>query len=429
MHSKKRHALHCSLLLTLCSTLFLGCSLDGDRAAIRPEKYQETIRIACVGDSITFGAGVKDRPWNNYPRQLGLMLGSKWNVRNFGVSGATLLKRGDKPYWDEKAFQEALAFNPHAVIIKLGTNDTKPQNWQHKDEFLADYQDMIAQFRALPAHPKIWVCLPVPAYPERWGISDERISQGVIPLTRQVAEDTGVSVIDLYQPLSDRPDLFPDQIHPNAEGAKLIAKEIYRALTGKDSPPCLPKVLIIGDSISMGYFEPTRDLLIDNAEIHHNRGNAQHTAYGLEKLDEWLNETEWDVIHFNHGLHDLKYIDEKGRRVDPAMGRQQIPIDQYERNLEALTVRLKRTGSELIFATTTPVPEGASGRIAGDSKRYNQVARKIMAKHSVTVNDLYAFAQPQLAAIQNPRDVHFSKKGSRLLAEQVAKYITQALEE
>jgi acyl-CoA thioesterase-1 len=314
------------------------------------------------------------------------------------------------------------------VVVKLGTNDTKPQNWQYKDEFTADYQEMIARFRVLPTKPKIWICLPVPAYPERWGISDERIREELIPLIESVAEDADVRMIDLYQPLSDKPELFPDQVHPNAKGARLMAEEVYKALTGRGDPPSLPKVLIIGDSISMGYFEPTRTLLAGEANIYHNPGNAQHTAYGLAHLDEWLGDTQWDVIHFNHGLHDLKYIDESGKRVDPAVGQQQIPIDQYAENLEALTIRLKKTGFPLVFATTTPVPEGASGRIPGDALHYNRAALEVMAKYGVFVNDLYSFARVQLSAIQNPRDVHFTKAGSQRLAEQVAKSIAKALD-
>jgi acyl-CoA thioesterase-1 len=189
------------------------------------------------------------------------------------------------------------------------------------------------------------------------------------------------------------------------------------------------QVLIIGDSISIGYFEPAKDLLADVAEVCHNVGNAQHTAHGLAHLDEWLGETRWDVIHFNHGLHDLKYVDEQGRRVDPSAGKQQIPIDDYRRNLDELARRLKKTRAKLIFATTTPVPEGASGRVPGDSKRYNAVALAVMKKHRVPVNDLYTFALDRVDAIQRPRDVHFTREGSRLLGEEVARHVREALEE
>jgi len=198
-----------------------------------------------------------------------------------------------------------------------------------------------------------------------------------------------------------------------------------KAATSRSGGPF--QVLIIGDSISIGYFEPTKALLETTAEVYHNAGNAQHTAHGLAQLDTWLGETKWDVIHFNHGLHDLKYVDEKGGRVLPTQGKQQIPIGDYTRNLDELAKRLKKTGAHLIFATTTPVPQGAHGRVPGDAKRYNDAALAIMRKHRIPVNDLYTFALPRLDTIQRPRDVHFTKEGSRLLAEQVVQNIHAAL--
>ena len=202
-------------------------------------------------------------------------------------------------------------------------------------------------------------------------------------------------------------------------------QEQPREATG---PAYIPKILIIGDSISIGYFEPTQELLRGRAEVRHNPGNAAHTANGLARLDEWLGDTRWDVIHFNHGLHDLKYMDEKGDLTETAGGTQQIPNEQYARNLEELTRRLKKTGATLIFATTTPVPEGSLGRIQADAKRYNQAALKVMKKHRVRINDLYAFALPRLDSIQQPHNVHFTDEGSRLLAGQVAASILEAIE-
>jgi acyl-CoA thioesterase I len=190
----------------------------------------EKTRVACLGDSITFGAGVEDRDTNCYPVQLGRMLGDKYDVRNFGVSGATLLNQGDKPYRKEKAYQAARDFKPHVVIIKLGTNDTKPQNWKYQDDFIADYKQMILELSASNMPPRIWLCTPVPAYPGNWGIDDGRIRAGVIPKIEQVSKDTGLPVIDLYRALSARPKLFPDKVHPNAEGAKEIAKTVYSTL-------------------------------------------------------------------------------------------------------------------------------------------------------------------------------------------------------
>ncbi|UCF17912.1 MAG: SGNH/GDSL hydrolase family protein [Phycisphaerales bacterium] len=429
-----RHVMRISLVLAVISLSVAGCARFDIGRPICTGCYRETIRVACVGDSITFSSGIKFRTRDNYPAQLGRMLGKKWQVRNFGVSGATLLKNGDKPYWEQQALGDALAYNPHVVIIKLGTNDTKPQNWKFKDEFILDYADMIKQFRNLPAKPRIWICNPVPAYPERWGISDARIRNEVIPLVGKVGRKLVVPVIDLYEPLSEKPGLFPDLIHPNAEGAYHIAKEVYAALTGKQiiekyTEPEPANVLIIGDSISIGYFKPVREMLAGRANVVHNPGNARHTGFGLARLDEWLGDTKWDVIHFNHGLHDLKYIDERGKNAPVEEGKQQIPIKRYEKNLDELVTRLKKTGAKLIFANTTPVPDGTKIRIKGDAKRYNVAAERVMEKHGIPVNDLYSFSMARLEKIQRPANVHFTPEGSRLLGAQVTRQIIKALDE
>jgi len=429
-----KHALRIIAAIVIFSLPTLSCTRYDSGKPIRVEDSRETIRIACIGDSITFGASIKNRTRDCYPAQLGRMLGEKWQIRNFGVSGATLLKKGDLPYWNQQAFKDALAYNPNVIIIKLGTNDTKPQNWKYKDQFATDYADMIDYFAKLPSKPRIWICQPVPAYGERWGISDTLIKNEAIPLINQVAHSKHVPIIDLYGPLSDKPELFPDQIHPNAEGAHGIAAEIYAVLTGrpwtgKFEPAPLLQVLIIGDSISIGYFKPLQNRLKDVAVVSHNPGNAQHTANGLKMLNEWLGDTRWDVIHFNYGLHDLKYIDARGRNTSVETGKQQIPIDQYEQNLDEMVKRLKKTGAKLIFATTTPVPDGTEIRAKGDAVTYNRAAEKVMKQHGVQIDDLYSFALPRLKEIQREQNVHFNPKGSELLAEQVAKSILKALED
>lgn len=198
------------------------------------------VRIACVGDSITYGAGVEQRDVNNYPAQLGRMLGEGYDVRNFGVSGATLLKQGDKPYNKLKAYTDAIEFKPDIVVIKLGTNDTKPQNWKFKDQYAADYKDLIADFRKANENVKVYVALPVPAFPGNWGINDAGIKGEVIPLAKQVAEETKATVIDLYTPMADKKEFFPDKVHPNKAGATFMTKLIYTALTGKEAPVEVP---------------------------------------------------------------------------------------------------------------------------------------------------------------------------------------------
>ena len=194
-----------------------------------------------------------------------------------------------------------------------------------------------------------------------------------------------------------------------------------------EDKPGLPRVLLIGDSISIGYTVPTRKALEGKANVHRPNTNCGPTTRGLQAIDQWLGDGKWDVIHFNWGLHDLKYISAKGGLTDVDKGKQQVPIGQYEANLEKLVLRLKKTGAKLIWASTTPVPEGAKGRVPGDEVKYNAVAKKVMERHGVALNDLYAFAKPRLKDIQLPANVHFKPEGSKALAEQVAKNILAAL--
>ena len=202
---------------------------------VGPLMAADTVRVACIGDSITAGAGIRDRNMH-YPTQLGRLLGEGYKVINCGNSGSTLLKNGDKPFWKQRQWKAALDFNPNIVVIKLGTNDSKPQNWKLKDQFAADYKDMIAQLQKLPAKPKIFICKPVPAFPGRWGITDKVISEEVIPITLQVAKETNCPVIDLYKALTGKKALFPDTVHPNAAGAGVMAAVIAQAITGKGAP-------------------------------------------------------------------------------------------------------------------------------------------------------------------------------------------------
>ncbi|MBI2480763.1 MAG: SGNH/GDSL hydrolase family protein [Planctomycetia bacterium] len=193
----------------------------------------------------------------------------------------------------------------------------------------------------------------------------------------------------------------------------------------------LPRVLLIGDSISIGYTVAVRDELKGKANVHRPPTNCGPTITGIKQIDSWLGDKKWDVIHFNWGLHDLKYMGPEGSNLaDPkeATSHQQVPIDEYEKHLRTLVARMKKTGAKLIWCSTTPVPEGASGRVVGDSARYNEVAAKVMQENDVAIDDLYAFAKPRLAEIQLKANVHFSPEGSKILAQQVAKSITSALE-
>ena len=190
------------------------------------------IRVACVGDSITYGAAVDKCEENCYPAVLGRLLGASHEVRNFGVSGATLLKKGDKPYWKEKAFQAASDFAPQVVVIKLGTNDTKPQNWKFKDEIEADARALIQHFKTLPSKPKVYLALPVAVVKSSFGIVEEGVA-AEIPIYTKVAKEEGAVLIDLHTAVAVKELFVGDGVHPNVAGAKKIAETVHAVLAGK----------------------------------------------------------------------------------------------------------------------------------------------------------------------------------------------------
>jgi len=191
----------------------------------------DPIRIACVGNSITFGSGVENRAANCYPNQLQRMFGEKYEVQNFGVSGATLLNLGDKPYMKEPAYRDAIQFKPEIVVIKLGTNDSKPQNWdEFKSYFVRDYKSLVGSFRLANPQVKIFICLPVPAFGEVFGIRDKVIKEEILPLLKSIVVEEKLTIIDLYTPLLGFGEMFPDKIHPNAKGSRKIAELVFEGL-------------------------------------------------------------------------------------------------------------------------------------------------------------------------------------------------------
>ncbi len=205
-------------------------------------------------------------------------------------------------------------------------------------------------------------------------------------------------------------------------------------LYAEEAPPKaeLPKVLIIGDSISIGYTPFVVKALKGKAVVTHNKGNAQHTGTGLDKLDEWIGDTQWDVIHFNWGLWDLCYrhpdSKNQGNR-DKIKGTVTTTLEQYEKNLDELVTRLEKTKAKLIWAHTTVVPENEAGRFVGDDEKYNEVATKIMKQHGVVINDLYTLSKSLPSEyFVKPGDVHYKADGYKALAKRVADAISTALE-
>lgn len=212
--------------------------------------------------------------------------------------------------------------------------------------------------------------------------------------------------------------------HASAQDQK-TAKKPKRAPNPAFAPitddPALPRIMLIGDSISIGYTVATRKALAGKVNVHRPAANCGDTNRGLEELDKWLGDGKWDVIHFNWGLHDLKRLDGKTY---------QVPIEEYEKNVSQLVKRMKKTGAKLIWCSTTPVPEGCTSpaRSDKDAAAYNAVSKKIMEENGVAIDDLYAFALKQLDKIQRPANVHFTPEGSAVLAGQVAGSIVKALE-
>ena len=192
---------------------------------------KDAVRVACIGNSITFGAGIRNRSRDSYPSVLARMLGDNYWVKNFGVSARTMLNKGDHPYMNEPAYKNALAFNPNIVVIKLGTNDSKSFNWKYKADFMKDAQTMIDAFKVLPSQPKIYLCYPSKAYLTGDGINDDIISKEIIPMIKKLAKKNNLSVIDLHTAMDGMPEIFPDRIHPNEKGAQVMAKAVYQSIS------------------------------------------------------------------------------------------------------------------------------------------------------------------------------------------------------
>lgn len=182
------------------------------------------VRVACVGDSITYGSGIIGRDSLAYPQQMQSMLGKKYKVQNFGVSGATMLKKGNKSYWNQPEYQQSLNFKSKIIVLLLGTNDSKPINWDtYKDEFEKDYNEMISNFQQLKSKPKIYIGLPPPVIKNRWGIQKEIVEGELMEILKKIAIKNNLELIDFYSILEDMNEMIPDNIHPNADGAKRMA--------------------------------------------------------------------------------------------------------------------------------------------------------------------------------------------------------------
>lgn len=218
-----------------------------------------------------------------------------------------------------------------------------------------------------------------------------------------------------------REALKKDGLEKANDSAAAAASKKDESLAPLTDDPKLPRVLLIGDSISIGYTLPVRTLLKGKANVHRPPTNCSSTGFGLANLKTWLGDKKWDVIHFNFGLHDAKL---------PPEGVRHAPPNVYEKNLRSLVQQMKAASTQLIFATTTPVPMGGNlspTRRFGSVDEYNTIARKVMTETAVAIDDLNTAAKPMLEKYGRPNDVHFAPEGYEVLAKAVSESIEAAL--
>ena len=230
------------------------------------------VRIACIGDSITFGHGVADWEHNHYPAVLQSLMGSAYEVRNYGISARVMVSTGDNPYMNEAAYGELKSWLPDIVVIMLGTNDTKPHNW-NAGQYRDDYRKMIHELKALDSHPDIYLCYPPTVVTDRWGINEKCVSEEVIPIIDSLASDEWLDAIDTHSATAGMPENYLDDgVHPNAGGAAAIARCVADALhrNGYSANPGL-RVVFVGDSISDGEWGGGRGL--SSQQRRHDDGN------------------------------------------------------------------------------------------------------------------------------------------------------------
>ncbi|MFH1197703.1 MAG: GDSL-type esterase/lipase family protein [bacterium] len=282
------------------------------------------IKVACIGNSITDGGHSSTA----YPAQLAVKLGEHYEVENFGISGTTLLRNGDFPYWEEESFLLAKAFNPDIVIIKLGTNDSKPQNWAFKDEFITDYIDFINEFRQNGADPQIYVANCCPVFQDGYGITGSIITNEIIPMLVEIREAMNTFMIDFYNGMLEHGDLFPDGIHPNATGYGIMAdiakaailngpSGFIRYFNSKDEAIELGQSTKIYWETTAGsnvFFEGTAVGVIDSFEV----SPAQATEYTLIAQGEVTDTNKITINYLAPGL--IKSLKAKPTMVEQGAG-------------------------------------------------------------------------------------------------------------
>lgn len=188
-------------------------------------------KVACVGDSITEGLLLANPSQESYPTQLSQILDRGWDVQNFGKESATVMRSGDLPYWETNAYIPSHDYAPDVVVIMLGTNDTRTENWVDRASFISYYTQLIETYKNLESQPIVYICYPPPVYEGGYdGITNTRVVNELLPLIAQTASDNGIEIIDIYTALSNKVSFFNDAIHPNVNGARVIAETVYQSI-------------------------------------------------------------------------------------------------------------------------------------------------------------------------------------------------------
>lgn len=269
------------------------------------------VRVACVGNSITYGAGIANRQQNSYPAQLQYYLGADYEVRNFGVSGTTLLSKGDAPYTKTAEYEQSLAFAPDVVLIKLGTNDSKPQNIQFVADYKEELRQLVRTYRGLASRPRVMLLTPIRCFlKDKNGIYESRIRRQIAPLIHQVAFEEGVEIIDLQRIMGKAWDrsLLPDRLHPSAIGAGRMARYIGEVLLTPRAP--MPQVAA-PEGKAFNFYGHRGVEFKQDGEVTCRLVSPRQAAKGhpwVLRARFWGHEPQTDIALLERGFH-IAYCD------------------------------------------------------------------------------------------------------------------------
>ena len=386
-------------LILAAALLLCACS---DKEPNYPE-----VRIACIGDSITWGAGIEDRLNCNYPAVLGKLLGEGYKVRGFGFNSRVASLEGDYPYFEAAKYDTLKMWLPDVVTIMLGTNDSKIHNW-NSNSYHEGLKTIIDDLRKVPSHPRIILLTPTPAGDNPYTIRDSVIREEVIPEMHRIAAWRWLDVIDLYTPMLEHRELFPDNIHPDAEGSALIASLICEGLKSCGIKPG-PRVMFVGDSITDGFWG-RNDGKPASQRDHYDRNHVYGHGYQAFAIGRMMaDKPELGIRCYNRGIsgNSLDNIrdrwEEEVLSVRPTLislfvgvndvggGSRTIDTGQWEASYRALIDSTLAVLPDVKFVLCTPFVRNASGFQPGkDDAIVDELAvivRRIAADYDIPCVD------------------------------------------